>query len=127
MRAVQVALLVLLPAAIGYAFSRGPELLRWFGDVIDRLRPPPPQPQGPPIERIAADLRRLSALIDGLVVAGPIPGRSLRMRATTTAYDDKLLLACEALGVTPVATLTPMSTEARLRIETALANAGLTW
>ncbi len=124
---VGVIVALLAPAAVVYALLRLPVLIRWVRGLVDRAFPPPPPPLGPPIERIAADLHRIGGRLDDLVAAGPIPGRILRMRATWTAYDDKLLLACAALDVQPANTHIPMSSAERLQTEATLVAAGLVW
>ncbi|MEP6853415.1 MAG: hypothetical protein ABJA87_12275 [bacterium] len=119
--------LMILPTAVVYALMHLSHVFDFAERVFERIHPPAPQPVGPPIERIAADLRRISAHLDALVDAGPVPGRILRVRATTTAYDDVLLRACRALEVEPATTDTPMSSQDRLQTEAALAAAGLSW
>jgi hypothetical protein len=58
-----------------------------------------PAPVGPPIERIAADLRRLYQQRTMLAGHSPSPGRGLRTKALTAAYVDVLTSACRALDV----------------------------
>jgi hypothetical protein len=58
-------------------------------------RPLPALTSDQPIERIAADLRRLSAAI-GQLRAGT---SAIRRRALVSAYDSNLVAACRALGV----------------------------
>jgi hypothetical protein len=60
-----------------------------------------PLPVGPPIERIAADLRRLNRERRVQVGRGPAPGRGVRSRALTAAYLDVLGVACRVLEVRP--------------------------
>lgn len=117
----------LAPTACAVAIGYTPAVIRWLTHTYERLRPPPPQPLGPPIERIAADLRRIAGHLDQLVAAGPIPGRILRVRTTTAAYDDTLLRACRALDVDTAALSSPMSSAQRLQTEAALSRAGLVW
>lgn len=124
---VEFIALMLLPTAMIYALMHLPEAIALISKLVDRLRPSAPQPVGPPIERIASDLRRISAHLDSLVNAGPVPGRILRVRSTMAAYDHVLLSACVALEVEPAATVTPMSSQERLQTEAALAAAGLRW
>ncbi len=127
LNALRITGLLVLPGALMIAVAQLPRAWRWLSDTVERLSPPPPPPLGPPIQRLAADLRRISANLDALVAAGPIPGRILRVRSTTAAYDQTLLLACQALEVEPAGQSVPMSSEQRLRTEAALANAGLVW
>jgi hypothetical protein len=62
--------------------------------VVQRFRRHPDVPGRPCIERIAADLRRLSdSLLD------PAPCSAVRHGAVTMAYDRMLREACAALGI----------------------------
>jgi hypothetical protein len=60
-----------------------------------------PLPVGPPIERIAADLRRLNGQRGELSRRAPGPGRGMRWRALEAAYVDVLITACRVLEVAP--------------------------
>jgi hypothetical protein len=124
---VEIVAWMLAPSAVAYGVLHIPVGIRFARRAVHRWHPPPRRAQGPPIERLAADLRRISADLDALVAAGRIPGRILRVRATTAAYDDTLLLACRALDVPPAASRSPMSSEERLQTEAMLAGAGLVW
>jgi hypothetical protein len=124
---VEFLALMLFPTAVVFALMRLPEVISLLGKAVERVHPPPPQPVGPPIEKITADLRRISAHLDSLVAAGPVPGRILRVRSTMAAYDHVLLTACRALGVEPPVATGPMSSQERLQTEAALAAAGLRW
>lgn len=68
---------------------------RRVGRVLHLVEPPPASPCGPPIERVAADARRIRAEImqapPGLPVA--------RRRGWVQAYDDVLATACRELGL----------------------------
>jgi hypothetical protein len=65
------------------------------GQLLHVLPAPPPVPGGMPIERIAADLRRIRPqarrLADGMPMA--------RRLAIVAAYDEALVDACRALDV----------------------------
>ena len=89
-----------------------------------RLLPAPRVVPGPPVERIAADLRRISGLRRSL----PRGASRTRQQAVFRAYDEVLGTACAALEVPHVlATLRPgMDRDLeRLRVEEALRDAGL--
>ena len=58
-------------------------------------QPPELRPVGPPIERIAADARRIRAEIRHAPPGIPVA----RMRGWLEAYDDVLVNACQALGL----------------------------
>lgn len=61
----------------------------------DRLRPPAPVPTGPPIERIAADARRIRAELRQAPPNLPVAKR----RGWLEAYDDVLVTACRSLDL----------------------------
>lgn len=85
-----------LPAMVGGAVLAARRLWQ-----LREHRARHPVPSGPPIERIAADLRRLRrqwAIHQG---QKPGPGRSVRSRALSAAYIDVLVAACRALEVRP--------------------------
>jgi hypothetical protein len=59
------------------------------------VEPPPEPPAGPPIERIAADARRIQAQLRHLPPGIPVA----KLRGWQAAYDDVLVTACHALGL----------------------------
>jgi hypothetical protein len=76
----------------------GPRLTSWSIAVGRRVRvvpPAAPTPAGMPIERIAADLRRIRPEARRQAAGMPMA----RRRAIVAAYDEALLDACRALGV----------------------------
>jgi len=82
----------------------------WLFGVLARLRRRPPVPDGPPIERLAADLRRVH--------------RSL----VRLAPDTLLAQACQAVGEIHWLDTIPEGIEReveRLRVEDALRRSGL--
>jgi hypothetical protein len=91
---------------------------------VRRHLPAPTTPAGPPIEALAADLKRLRAATRSVA-----PGTSLvRRNATLAAYDDTLVQACLALGLPDTLTGLPPGTDReaeRLRVEALLEAAGL--
>ena len=97
-----------------------------LGRRLQWLPPPPPVPTSPPLEKLAADLRRLRP-----EARSPRPGATMaRRRGAVAAYDDALLAAAAALEV--VTTLADLhegiEREAeRLRLEDALERAGISW
>jgi hypothetical protein len=62
---------------------------------------PAQAPAGPPIERLAADLRRLRKLLEMTENRTDQPGKYLRCRAVHIAYVDVLTSACRELEVQP--------------------------
>lgn len=87
---------------------------------------PPAAPPGPPLEKLAADLRRLRR-----DVRSPRPGLGEeRLRGTLAAYDGVLVLTARALDVETTLGDLPegLDQEAeRLHLEHALEQAGLSW
>jgi hypothetical protein len=71
-----------------------------FGRWLKSLRPQPVA-LSPPIEQIAADLRRLHRRRHELQDQQSRPGLALRTRALSAAYTDVLTTACQALDVIP--------------------------
>jgi len=55
---------------------------------------PPAEAAGPPIEKVAADLRRLRRQRTGIALRSPV-----WFTAVEKAYDDRLQLACERLTI----------------------------
>jgi hypothetical protein len=95
-----------------------------LGRALHLTMPPPPQPSGPPIEQIAADLRRIRTQIERAPRGMPVA----RMRGWLEAYDDLLVAACQALGVDERIRSTPEGAERaweRERVERLLIRAGL--
>jgi hypothetical protein len=77
-----------------------------------------------PVERIAADLRRLSAAVQTIQPGTP----NTRRRALFLAYDDTLIDGCRALGLPQSLSELPMGVDRdleRVRVETSLESAGL--
>jgi len=90
------------------------------------IPPAPPAASGPPLEKLAADLRRLRA-----EVRSPRPGIAMaKQRGIVAAYDEVLVETARALGVPTTLAEVPdgLDHEAeRLRLEVALERAGLSW
>jgi hypothetical protein len=105
-----------LPAAC-WILLRLPRLLR-------RLRRRPEIAPHPPIEQVAADLRRVHRLLAHFGPGTPV----VRRRGTLQAYDALLMQACFAVGIDHELDRLPpgMSLELeRLRVEESLKDAGL--
>ena len=100
--------------------ERGDRMARFLRGVKSQ----PPAPIGMPIERIAADLRRIRPQALTQAMGTPMA----RRRAIVAAYDEALLDACRALGVaTDLARMTDaLERESeRLRTEAELERAGV--
>jgi hypothetical protein len=94
-----ILLIMLLPTLAGIALLGAIGL---WGDSIRRirLRRWRATPAIPPLERVAADLRRLHGELTRMEdTPDSTPGRSVRLRAVRAAYRDSLLIACRALEV----------------------------
>ena len=95
-----------------------------LGRFLGIIPPPPPTPVGMPLERIAADLRRLR-----LEARDHQPGMSMaKYRGAVAAYDDALLDACRALDLSTELSTLPDGVEReseRLRVEFELERAGI--
>ena len=97
---------------------------RWTAAFGIGPGPAPHPPDGMPIERIAADLRRIRPQARWPAEGMPM----VRRRAITAAYDEALLDACRALDVPTelgrIADALELESE-RLRTEAALEAAGV--
>jgi hypothetical protein len=91
-----VVAIVLLPLA-GYALIAAWKAGGWLNEA--RRKDPPPEP----IERIAADLRRLRAELEDTETRAGLTAKHHRVRAVRGAYLDALGAACRRLEVTPPA------------------------
>lgn len=94
------------------------------GRALHVSEPAPPHPAGPPIEQIAADIRRIRTQIRQAPPGTPVA----RMRGWLDAYDDVLVTACHALGVEERLCALPEGVERSLereRVERLLMQAGL--
>jgi hypothetical protein len=94
-----IVLILLTPTLAGIALLGAIGL---WGDSMRRirLRRWRSTPRIPPLERVSADLRRLHAELTRMEdTPDSTPGRSMRLRATRSAYRDSLLIACRALEV----------------------------
>ncbi len=94
--AIATLVVVLLPTLLAAAVVGGLRFGRWV-----RSRQPQPVALPPPIEQIAADLRRLNRRRYELKDQQTRPGLALRTRALSAAYSDVLITACHALDVVP--------------------------
>jgi hypothetical protein len=88
---------VLLPIAAIYGLIASARVVRWASDRRDNLNTAEPEP----IDRLAANLRRLRAQLEDLETRADVPAKNLRLRALRGAYADVLTTACQRLGVDP--------------------------
>ena len=89
-----VLAIVLLPLA-GYALIAAWKAGGWLNEA--RRKDPPPEP----IERLAADLRRLRAELEDTETRAGLTAKHHRVLALRGAYLDALGTACRRLEVAP--------------------------
>ena len=125
MNVVLYTALALLPGAVFVALAKALE--RWSrAESRPRRRSGAlPEPAGPPIERLVADLRRLGQDYSR-IAESDLPRRQSRLQSVTLAYDDALCACCTALEI-PAPGRPPFDAIQRLEIEATLAQRGLTW
>lgn len=117
-----LVLAVLTPVLAFWVLVRVPRVVDGIGAYLRRRRAP--VPAGPPIERIAADLRRVHRTLVGFPPGTP----NVRRLATRAAYDTLLGQACAAVEVTHRLDELPEGVARdleRLRVEEELRRAGL--
>lgn len=117
-----VAILMVLWVLADWDTYRGRALRA--GRALHLAAPAPVRPSGPPIERIAADARRIRAQLQHPPPDVPVA----RMRGWREAYDDVLVAACQALALEQRLGVLPEGTERDLereRVERMLEGAGL--
>ena len=120
-------LAALLPVLVVWAMMHFDRFGDWTVAVLRRcrlLRPPRTEILAPPVEQIAADLRRLAAAVRDL----PRGTSRARQRGLLMAYDDVLVAATRALGVPHALDTLPPGLDRdieRARVEGALEAAGL--
>lgn len=120
--AVVVAVMVLLWVLSDWGNHRDRALR--VGRALHVAKPPPPRPTGPPLEQIAADIRRIRSQISQAPPGMPVA----RLRGWMEAYDDLLVAACRALGVEEQLRVFPEGGQRNLereRVERMLKRAGL--
>jgi hypothetical protein len=119
----------LVPVAVFGVALHGRAFLeqgRAFGRRLRLVPPALPSAPGPPLEKLAADLRRLRP-----EVLSPRPGIAMaRQRGIVAAYDGVLVATAQALGVPTTLVDLPEGLDhevERLRLEHALGQAGISW
>ncbi len=88
--------IALTPSAVAGAVVLLPKAVR---AARRRLASPAPVPAGPPLERVAADLRRLLAEHRTVVRSPQLPARGRRLLALEAALTDRALDAARALDM----------------------------
>ena len=99
----------------------------WLVEAAPKLELPRRRrgPIGPPVERLAADLHRLSCQLDRVRYSNE-PAKVARLAAVSLAYDKTLLMAAVALQL-PAFDQLPLSGAERIETEIELSRAGLRW
>ncbi|MEV6492699.1 hypothetical protein AB0M20_29375 [Actinoplanes sp. NPDC051633] len=95
----RLALIVAAPTLIGALAVTAP---RWCGYIADRWaqrHADDPVPIGPPIEQLAADLRRLLRLHGELTASAHLAMRAHRLWAVEAAIAVRAVEAARAIGV----------------------------
>jgi hypothetical protein len=95
---VELALITLGVVSALWLIAHAADILELGIRCAERLglvKPPPPPVCGMPIERIAADLRRIRPQARMSAMGTPMA----RRRAIVAAYDEALMDACRALDV----------------------------
>ncbi|WP_439378426.1 hypothetical protein [Amycolatopsis lexingtonensis] len=113
------AVVCVAPTVLFWCALRVPRLIHWI-----RSRRVTPAPSGPPIERVAADLRRVHRLL----VDYPSGTPAARRFGTRQAYDELLTQACRQVGVAHRLAELPEGMDReieRLRVEQSLRERGL--
>jgi hypothetical protein len=119
---VLLVIVVIAPTLLFWVLLRVPRTVDAIGAYVRRRRGP--APAHPPIERLAADLRRVHRALAEFPPGTP----AVRRRATRDAYDALLVQACAAVDVPHrldrVGEGMDREVE-RLRVEEALREAGV--
>lgn len=115
-----VASAPMLARALRRAYASGPS--RTAPDDATASQPPPTRPRAWHEQELA----RLSGLVQR-ARTGERTGRSTRVLAATTAYDDALLESCRSIGVPLPDQAAPLTHSTRLDVETRLVAAGMSW
>ncbi len=118
---VLLAVVVVAPTVLFWVLLRLPRTVDAVGAYLRRRRV---VAEGPPVERLAADLRRVHRLLAEFPPGTP----AVRRRAARQAYDALLVQACAAVEVPHRLDGLPEGVDReveRLRVAEALRTAGL--
>ena len=116
---VEFGVAAVLPAVAGLALIGAARAVKW----LDQARSEAPQPE--PIDRLAADLRRLRAELEDTETRAGLTAKAHRVRALRGAYVDALTTACKRLEVTPPSGGDRAPLTEIYRVEAALRQRGL--
>lgn len=95
----RLALIVMTPTLVGAVIIFAPRWCSWLSDLWEERRAHEPQPIGPPIEQLAADLRRLLRLHAELNESAQAAMRAHRVWAVEAAISVRAVETARALGV----------------------------
>ncbi|AGL18454.1 hypothetical protein [Actinoplanes sp. N902-109] len=95
----KLALITVTPTLVGAAAVYGPRICGVIARAWAERTQPDGLPYGPPIERLAADLRRLLALHDELARSAHLAMRAHRLWAVEAAIGARAIEAARALDV----------------------------
>ena len=112
-----------LPTAVGFAIVGLLRAARWLGEAHRKARFQALPPE--PLERLAADLRRLRAELEDTETRSGLTAKHHRVLALRGAYVDALSAACRRLDVSPPLGGDRASQAEIYRVEAALRQRGL--
>ncbi|WP_433292259.1 hypothetical protein ACQP2F_27540 [Actinoplanes sp. CA-030573] len=95
----KLALIVATPTLLGAAAVYAPRIWELTSTYWEAHRPQPPRPIGPPIEQLAADLRRLLRLHGALTESAAVAMRAHRLWAVEAAIAVRAVEAARALDI----------------------------
>jgi hypothetical protein len=95
----KLALIVATPTLLGAVVVYAPKWCGFLADCWERARPQPPVPAGPPIEQLAADLRRLLRLHGEIMASAQLAVRAHRLWSLEAAIGARAVEAARALDV----------------------------
>ncbi len=119
--AVELVLVLALMPVTGYALIGAWRAAHWIGEVRARRKALP----APPLDRLAADLRRLRAELDDTETRDGLTAKHHRVQALRGAYIDALSAACRQLDVAPPSSGDSAPQAEIYRVEAALRQRGL--
>jgi hypothetical protein len=99
--ASRIALIIATPPLVIVVAQRAPRWWRALAARVEQRRPAQPRPYGLPIERLAADLRRLLRLHGELTASARPALCAHRVWAVEAAIGARAIEAAVALGVPP--------------------------
>jgi hypothetical protein len=95
----KLALITITPTLIGAVVVFAPKWCGWLAAHWPRRADKEPQPLGPPIQQLAADLRRLLRLHSELTASAHLAMRAHRLWSVEAAISGRAIEAARALGV----------------------------